>query len=265
MWSPWGSESVLDDCAGRSIGLVWLENARANKRPRAFSAPPTSLVRSNFGAYWASLTGASTGASTVTSAVSSALSATGARKSGVFNTGVFNTGEFIGSVGSNNPGPLARFTGAETSREVRRGIGTILFGAVCSALRSGLVNGFTLPVDGLVLLAGGLAATNKRGDFSRRSSNVHPRGNVSRDACSSHRRFTWCCLSSSKVSSHTTQATRSIPKATSAGSLQPCFSQLFVTGSRVRNGAPRSGAFSGRCGPRSHDFYDVNVVLFRLS
>ena len=265
MWSPWGSESVLDDCSGRSIGLVWLENARANKRPRAFSAPPTSLVRSNFGAYWASLTGASTGASTVTSAVSSALSATGARKSGVFNTGVFNTGEFIGSVGSNNPGPLARFTGAETSREVRRGIGTIFFGAVCSALRSGLVNGFTLPVDGLVLLAGGLAATNSRGDFSRRSSNVHPRGKVSRDACSSHRRFTWCCLSSSNVSSHTTQATRSIPKATSAGSLHPCFSQLFVTWSRVRNGAPRSGAFSGRCGPRSHDFYDVNVALFRLS
>ena len=261
MWSPWGSESVLDDCAGRSIGLVWLENARANKRPRAFSAPPTSLVRSNFGAYWASLTGASTGASTVTSAVSSALSATGAR----CVSGPRSTGEFIGSVGSNNPGPLARFTGAETSREVRRGIGTIFFGAVCSALRSGLVNGFTLPVDGLVLLAGGLAATNKRGDFSRRSSNVHPRGNVSRDACSSHRRFTWCCLSSSNVSSHTTQATRSIPKATSAGSLQPCFSQLFVTGSRVRNGAPRSGAFSGRCGPRSHDFYDVNVALFRLS
>ena len=265
MWSPWGSESVLDDCAGRSIGLVWLENARANKRPRAFSAPPTSLVRSNFGAYWASLTGASTGASTVTSAVSSALSATGARKSGVFNTGVFNTGEFIGSVGSNNPGPLARFTGADTSREVRRGSGTIFFGAVCSALRSGLVNGFTLLVDGFVLLAGGLAATNSRGDFSRRSSNVHPRGKVSRDACSSHRRFTWCCLSSSNVSSHTTQATRSIPKATSAGSLQPCFSQLFVTWSRVRNGAPRSGAFSGRCGPRSHDFYDVNVALFRLS
>ena len=261
MWSPWGSESVLDDCAGRSIGLVWLENARANKRPRAFSAPPTSLVRSNFGAYWASLTGASTGASTVTSVVSSALSATGAR----CVSGPRSTGEFIGSVGSNNPGPLARFTGAETSREVRRGIGTIFFGAVCSALRSGLVNGFTLPVDGLVLLAGGLAATNKRGDFSRRSSNVHPRGNVSRDACSSHRRFTWCCLSSSNVSSHTTQATRSIPKATSAGSLQPCFSQLFVTGSRVRNGAPRSGAFSGRCGPRSHDFYDVNVALFRLS
>ena len=251
MWSPWGSESVLDDCAGRSIGLVWLENARANKRPRAFSAPPTSLVRSNFGAYWASLTGASTGASTVSSAVSS--------------TGVVNTGEFIGSVGSNKPGPLERFTGADTSREVRRGSGTIFFGAVCSALRSGLFNGFTLLVDGLVLLACGLAATNSRGDFSRRSSNVHPRGKVSRDACSSHRRFTWCCLSSSNVSSHTTQATRSIPKATSAGSLQPCFSQLFVTWSRVRNGAPRSGAFSGRCGPRSHDFYDVNVALFRLS
>ena len=251
MWSPWGSESVLDDCAGRSIGLVWLENARANKRPRAFSAPPTSLVRSNFGAYWASLTGASTGASTVSSAVSS--------------TGVVNTGEFIGSVGSNKPGPLERFTGADTSREVRRGSGTIFFGAVCSALRSGLFNGFTLLVDGLVLLACGLAATNSRGDFSRRSSNVHPRGKVSRDACSSHRRFTWCCLSSSNVSSHTTQATRSIPKATSAGSLQPCFSQLFVTESRVRNGAPRSGAFSGRCGPRSHDFYDVNVALFRLS
>ena len=260
MWSPWGSESVLDDCAGRSIGLVWLENARANKRPRAFSAPPTSLVRSNFGAYWASLTGASTGASTVTSAVSSALSAIGTRK-----TGVFNTGEFIGSVGSNKPGPLARLTGADTSREVRRGNGTVFFGAVCSALRSGLVNGFTLLVDGFVLLAGGLAATNSRGDFSRRSSNVHPRGKVSRDACSSHRRFTWCCLSSSNVSSHTTQATRSIPKATSAGSLHPCFSQLFVTWSRVRNGAPRSGAFSGRCGPRSHDFYDVNVALFRLS
>ena len=251
MWSPWGSESVLDDCSGRSIGLVWLENARANKRPRAFSAPPTSLVRSNFGAYWASLTGASTGASTVSSAVSS--------------TGVVNTGEFIGSVGSNKPGPLERFTGADTSREVRRGSGTIFFGAVCSALRSGLFNGFTLLVDGLVLLACGLAATNSRGDFSRRSSNVHPRGKVSRDACSSHRRFTWCCLSSSNVSSHTTQATRSIPKATSAGSLQPCFSQLFVTWSRVRNGAPRSGAFSGRCGPRSHDFYDVNVALFRLS
>ena len=252
MWSPWGSESVLDDCAGRSIGLVWLENARANKRPRAFSAPPTSLVRSNFGAYWASLTGASTGASTVSS-------------TGVVNTGVVNTGEFIGSVGSNKPGPVARFTGADTSREVRRGSGTIFFGAVCSALRSGLFNGFTLLVDGLVLLACGLAATNSRGDFSRRSSNVHPRGKVSRDACSSHRRFTWCCLSSSNVSSHTTQATRSIPKATSAGSLQPCFSQLFVTWSRVRNGAPRSGAFSGRCGPRSHDFYDVNVALFRLS
>ena len=261
MWSPWGSESVLDDCAGRSIGLVWLENARANKRPRAFSAPPTSLVRSNFGAYWASLTGASTGASTVTSAVSSALSATGARCA----SGPRNTGEFIGSVGSNKPGPLARLTGADTSREVRRGNGTVFFGAVCSALRSGLVNGFTLLVDGFALLAGGLAATNSRGDFSRRSSNVHPRGKVSRDACSSHRRFTWCCLSSSNVSSHTTQATRSIPKATSAGSLQPCFSQLFVTGSRVRNGAPRSGAFSGRCGPRSHDFYDVNVALFRLS
>lgn len=252
MWSPWGSESVLDDCSGRSIGLVWLENARANKRPRAFSAPPTSLVRSNFGAYWASLTGAPTGASTVSS-------------TGVFNTGALSTGEFIGSVGSNKPGPPARFTGAETSREVRRGSGTIFFGAVCSALRSGLVNGFTLLVDGFVLLACGLAATNKRGDFSRRSSNVHPRGKVSRDACSSHRRFTWCCLSSSNVSSHTTQATRSIPKATSAGSLQPCFSQLFVTWSRVRNGAPRSGAFSGRCGPRSHDFYDVNVALFRLS
>ena len=261
MWSPWGSESVLDDCVGRSIGLVWLENARANKRPRAFSAPPTSLVRSNFGAYWASLTGASTGASTVTSVVSSALSAIGAR----CVSGPRSTGEFIGSVGSNKPGPLARLTGADTSREVRRGNGTVFFGAVCSALRSGLVNGFTLFVDGFVLLAGGLAATNSRGDFSRRSSNVHPRGNVSRDACSSHRRFTWCCLSSSNVSSHTTQATRSIPKATSAGSLQPCFSQLFVTGSRVRNGAPRSGAFSGRCGPRSHDFYDVNVALFRLS
>ena len=183
MWSPWGSESVLDDCAGRSIGLVWLENARANKRPRAFSAPPTSLVRSNFGAYWAPLTGASTGASTVSS-------------TGVVNTGVVNTGEFIGSVGSNKPGPLARFTGAETSREVRRGSGTIFFGAVCSALRSGLFNGFTLLVDGFALLACGLAATNSRGDFSRRSSNVHPRGKVSRDACSSHRRFTWCCLSS---------------------------------------------------------------------
>ena len=179
MWSPWGSESVLDDCSGRSIGLVWLENARANKRPRAFSAPPTSLVRSNFGAYWASLTGASTGASTVSSAVSSALSATGARCA----SGPRNTGEFIGSVGSNKPGPLERFTGADTSREVRRGSGTIFFGAVCSALRSGLFNGFTLLVDGLVLLACGLAATNSRGDFSRRSSNVHPRGKVSRDAC----------------------------------------------------------------------------------
>ena len=261
MWSPWGSESVLDDCAGCSIGLVWLENARANKRPRAFSAPPTSLVRSNFGAYWASLTGASTGASTVTSVVSSALSAIGAR----CVSGPRSTGEFIGSVGSNKPGPLARLTGADTSREVRRGNGTVFFGAVCSALRSGLVNGFTLLVDGFMLLACGLAATNSRGDFSRRSSNVHPRGKVSRDACSSHRRFTWCCLSSSNVSSHTTQATRSIPKATSAGSLHPCFSQLFVTWSRVRNGAPRSGAFSGRCGPRSHDFYDVNVALFRLS
>ena len=256
MWSPWGNESVLAGCSGRSMGLVWLENARASNRPRALSAPPTSLVRSNLGAYWASLTGASPGASTVTSAVSS---------TGVFNTGALNTGEFIGSVGSNKPGPFARLTGADTSREVRRGSGTIFFGAVCSALRSGLVNGFTLLVDGLVLLACGLAATNSRGDFSRRSSNVHPRGRVSRDACSSHRRFTWCCLSSSNVSSHTTQATRSIPKATSAGSLQPCFSQLFVTWSRVRNGAPRSGAFSGRCGPRSHDFYDVNVALFRLS
>ena len=66
--------------------------------------------------------------------------------------------------------------------------------------------------NGFVLLAGGLAATNSRGDFSRRSSNVHPRGKVSRDACSSHRRFTWCCLSSSNVSSHTTQATRSIQR-----------------------------------------------------
>ena len=246
------------------MGLVWLENARASNRPRALSAPPTSLVRSNLGAYWASLTGASTcaspGASTGLSALTSAVSSTG-----VFNTGARNTGEFIGSVGSNKPGPLARFTGADTSREVRRGSGTIFFGAVCSALRSGLVNGFTLLAGGLVLLTGGLAATNKRGDFSRRSSNVHPRGKVRRDACSSHRRFTWCCLSSSNVSSHTTQAMRSIPKATSAGSLQPCFSQLFVTWSRVRNGAPRSGAFSGRCGPRSHDFYDVNVALFRLS
>ena len=26
-----------------------------------------------------------------------------------------------------------------------------------------------------------------------------------------------------------------------------------------------SKAFGGRCGPRSHDFYDVNVALFRLS
>ena len=256
MWSPWGSESVLADCSGRTIGLVWLENARANNRPRAFNAPPTSLVRSNFGAYWASLTGAST----VSSTVSTDCSAIGAR-----NTGEFNTGEFIGSVGSNNPGPSMRFTGADASREVRRGSGTTFFGAVCSALRSGLANGFTLLVGCLVLLAGGLAATNSRGDFSRRSSNVQPRGKVSREACSSHRRFTWCWLSSSNVSSHTTQALRSMPKATSAGSLQPCFSQLFVTWSRVRNGAPQGGAFSGRCGPRSHDFYDVNVALFRLS
>ena len=174
MWSPCGSESVFAAWAGRSIGFVWLENARASSRPRALSAPPTSLVRSNFGAYCGagsrSVSGCTTGVGLVATGVGRGV----------------NSGEFIGSVGSNNPGPSIRFTGADASREVRRGNAVVLF----EVLRAGFTAGLTIATVGF-------DATNKRGDFSRRSSNDQPRGKVSRVACSPHNRLRWRCSSAS--------------------------------------------------------------------
>ena len=50
-----------------------------------------------------------------------------------------------------------------------------------------------------------------RGDASRRSSKVQPRGNVKRAAWSAHIALRCRASSASKFSSHTTQAMRSMP------------------------------------------------------
>jgi len=205
MWSPCGNESVSDvrrcpevasGMLGRSIGFVWLENARLSSRPVAFRAPPTSLVRSNFGVYCASLDAV---VSTAVGSDESVTSLVASRDAGTplvasrANNGS-NFGEPIGSVGSNNPGPSNRLTGADASREVRRGTLVVLpdevRAALFPALLAGLVDaGRESLVTGFALCAAGRGATNNRGDFSRRSSNVQPRGSVSLAAWSSHNRL----------------------------------------------------------------------------
>ena len=134
-----------------------------------------------------------------------------------------------------------RFTGDDVSRDVRRGIDPVLFVGLRLGFDAGLVDAGLLATTGLAL---GRDARNNRGDRSRRSSNDHPRGSVSRPACSSHRRFRCRWSSSSKVSSHTTQAMRSIPKATSAASLHPCFSQLRPIAVKSRENAGLGGRMS---------------------
>lgn len=255
------------------MGLVWLENARRNSRPVAFSAPPTSLVRSNFGAY-AGLAVPEEPSGVATSDVESefvestswrivgdvgsvgiSTERVGVDASAGVEVSVGNgdkRGEVIGSVGSKRPGPSMRFTGDEVSRDVRRGIAAVLFDplrgdfaagfAVADLLTDGLATDGFVATTGLVL---GRDARNSRGDRSRRSSNDQPRGRVRRAAWSSQRRFRCRCSSSSKFSSHTMHATRSMPNATSAGSLQPCFSQLRLIAVKSRENAWLGGRMSG--------------------
>ena len=137
-----------------------------------------------------------------------------------------------GIVGSNKPGPSYRLTGADDSREVRRGTLVVLlpdvrgcFGETfaevgCFSTGAGLAEGVVFAagfVDvfgfaiGVIRAEVGRGELKSRGERSRRSSKLHPRGSVSRDACSTQSAFRWRASSESKFSSHTTQATRSIP------------------------------------------------------
>lgn len=157
------------------MGLVWLENARRSRRPVAFNVPPTSLVRSNFGAY-AGLAVPEEPSGVATSDVESAFvesaawrivgdvgsvgisteragAGVGVDASAVDEVSVGNgdrRGEFIGSVGSKRLGPSMRRTGDEVSREVRRGIEPVLF----EPLRGDFAAGFVLAE----FAAAGLAA-----------------------------------------------------------------------------------------------------------
>ena len=169
----------------------------------AFNTPPTSLVRSKRGSYAgvSDVSGASTisGAAGVSGAASTGVvsTASGAAIDSVARgiTGV------IGMVGSNNPGPSYRLTGDDASREVRRGTLPVLLpdlraglaeavpvgcaagvcavgcaARVCAGLAAGFGNCVTRAV---VFVRGELKS---RGDDSRRSSKVQPRGKVKRAA-----------------------------------------------------------------------------------
>ena len=137
-----------------------------------------------------------------------------------------------GIVGSNKPGPSYRLTGADDSREVRRGTLVVLlpdvrgcFGETlaevgCFSTGAGLADGVVFATGfadvfdfaiGVIRAEAGRGELKSRGERSRRSSKLHPRGRVSRDACSTQSAFKWRASSESKFSSHTTQATRSIP------------------------------------------------------
>ena len=79
-----------------------------------------------------------------------------------------NVGEFIGIVGSNNPGPLVRFSGCEPSRAVRRGIAPVFDDDLRGALAAGLLAGESgttnfLAVRSGVILAAAFAAVVARG------------------------------------------------------------------------------------------------------
>jgi hypothetical protein len=79
---------------------------------------------------------------------------------------------------------------------------------------AGLAAGFAAVFDfviGVMRADAGRGALNNRGDRSRRSSKLQPRGNVNLEAWSAHNALRWRASSASKFSSHTTQATRSMP------------------------------------------------------
>ena len=186
------------------MGLVWLLKARRKRRPVAFSTPPTSLVRSKRGSYFgSSLDGAaSVSSSKVGSTEGLVVSMNaGSAKGSATGSAARGAGGASGIVGSNNPGPSYRLTGATVSRAVRRGTLEVLLPDVRGCLGDvfaagadfaagagvvGLLAGFAAVFDFAIGVIRapvvGRGALNNRGDRSRRSSKLQPRGNVNREA-----------------------------------------------------------------------------------